>query len=45
MSELQCSPEVEVLRGICSDYSGYQKGSRSMKSITDWNDKKNNSSQ
>ena len=45
MSELQCSREVEALRGICSNYSGYRKSSRSIKLITDWNDMKDNSRQ
>ena len=45
MSELQCSQEVRVHRGICGDYSGYRKSSHSMKSITDWNDIKDNSRQ
>ena len=43
MSELQCSREECVLRGICRGYSGYQKSSRSMKLITDWNDMEDNS--
>ena len=38
MSKLQCSREVGALRGICSDYSGYRKSSRSIRLITDWND-------
>ena len=45
MSELQCCREVEALRGICSDYSGYRKSSRSILLITDRNDKKDKSRQ
>ena len=43
MSELQCSRDIFTLRGICSYYSGYQKSSRSMKVITDWNNMEDNS--
>ena len=43
MSELECSREVYMLRGICGGYSEYRKSSHSMKLITDWNDLEDNS--